>query len=177
MSIIHYCYWPSPVGRLLLAADHEGLRHIAFPTGHRLPVPDEDWQEDTEALAQVIQQLGDYFGGLSTTFQLSLKPRGTDFQLQVWEALLAIPHGQTRSYGEIARAIGRPSAFRAVGAANGANPLPIVIPCHRVIGSDGSLTGFGGGLDIKRWLLAHENRLPGPGSARDADRQLGLNFS
>jgi len=167
VSVIHPCvssgpdslfygFLPSPLGRLLLVADAGGLRRIDLPGGRRGSVPAPDWREDPRALVPAIRQLNDYFVGRSTTFDLALCPHGTPFQVQVWTALLQIPFGRTCSYGELARRIGRPTASRAVGAANGANPLPIVIPCHRVIGSDGSLTGFGGGLAAKRWLLRHE---------------------
>ena len=105
----------------------------------------------------ISRQLEEYFAGERTMFDLPIRPRGTQFQISVWNTLLAIPYGETRSYAQIANAIGRPSAVRAVGAANGANPIPIVIPCHRVIGSNGSLTGFGGGIDVKRRLLELES--------------------
>lgn len=114
--------------------------------------------EDTTRTAEVRRQLEDYFSGRRQDFDLRLAPRGTDFELAVWEELRRIPFGETRSYAEIARAIGRPGAYRAVGRANGANPIPIVVPCHRVIGSDGSLTGFGGGLEAKARLLEIEGR-------------------
>jgi methylated-DNA-[protein]-cysteine S-methyltransferase len=113
-------------------------------------------------LAEACRQLTEYFEGRRTAFDFPLRPRGTPFQQAVWEALRAIPAGETRSYAEIARAVGRPSAVRAVGAANGANPIAIVVPCHRVIGSSGELTGYAGGLPMKRWLLAFEGRLTAP---------------
>jgi methylated-DNA-[protein]-cysteine S-methyltransferase len=106
----------------------------------------------------VAKQLAEYFSGKRTAFELDLAPRGTEFQLAVWNALLAIPYGDTISYAELARRIGKPSAVRAVGAANGANPIPVIIPCHRVIGSNGTLTGYGGGIERKQWLLALEGR-------------------
>lgn len=108
--------------------------------------------------AHVVRQINEYFAGKRRTFELELAPRGTPFQLAVWNALLAIPYGDTISYAELARRIGKPAAVRAVGAANGANPIPVIIPCHRVIGSNGSLTGYGGGIERKQWLLAHEGR-------------------
>lgn len=120
--------------------------------------PRPDWRRDDRAFAAAREQLRAYLDGCLTTFDLPLAPRGTPFQLEVWRALTEIPAGETISYGELARRIGRPSASRAVGAANGANPLPVVVPCHRVIGANGTLTGFGGGLDTKRWLLALERR-------------------
>jgi methylated-DNA-[protein]-cysteine S-methyltransferase len=116
------------------------------------------WRPDDRAFPEVKRQLLAYFSGELTSFELSLSPQGTEFQRQVWQALRTIPYGQTRSYGDVAKQIGRPLASRAVGAANGRNPLPIVIPCHRVIGSTGTLTGFGGGLEAKATLLRLEQR-------------------
>jgi methylated-DNA-[protein]-cysteine S-methyltransferase len=154
--VMCYCYMESPIGRLLVAGDEEGLRHIGFPGGKSPLQPGSAWKEDRNALGEAIRQLHAYFEGELKTFSLTLAPRGTPFQLSVLRALQEIPYGQTISYGELARRIGRPKASRAVGAANARNPLPIVIPCHRVIGSDGSLTGFGGGLEVKEALLALE---------------------
>ena len=146
----------SPVGLLTVAADRQGLRHIRF-VSERHPIRrDSDWIRDPGALRDAREQLLAYFAGERQRFELVLHPVGTRFQLKVWNALAEIPFGATASYGEIARRIGEASAVRAVGAANGRNPLPIVLPCHRVIGSDGSLTGFGGGLPIKQFLLEHE---------------------
>ena len=154
----------TPIGTLVLAADGEGLRHIEFPS-NRHPVSREGWVPGAEGaaadiLAVTSQQLREYFDGARRDFDLPLMPRGTPFQMQVWRTLATIPFGATWSYGELARAIGKPDAMRAVGAANGRNPLPIVLPCHRVIGADGSLTGFGGGLPIKEALLRLEGALP-----------------
>jgi methylated-DNA-[protein]-cysteine S-methyltransferase len=154
----------TPIGTLVLAADAEGLRHIEFPS-NRHPVSREGWVPGAEGIAASIiemtsQQLREYFEGARRDFELPLAPRGTDFQMQVWYALATIPFGATWSYGELARVIGKPDAMRAVGAANGRNPLPIVLPCHRVIGADGSLTGFGGGLPTKEALLRLEGALP-----------------
>jgi len=112
---------------------------------------------DERAIDEVRRQVNEYCAGERTEFDLELAPSGTEFQHAVWDALLTIPYGETRSYGEIARQIGRPDRARAVGAANGSNPISIIVPCHRVIGSDGSLTGYGGGLDRKRFLLDHES--------------------
>jgi methylated-DNA-[protein]-cysteine S-methyltransferase len=134
----------------------ERLACIGFPSGKGAVTPGADWQRDDAAFGQARAQLGAYFAGRLTRFDLELAPRGTAFQRQVWQALTEIPPGTTIAYGELARRIGRPSASRAVGAANGANPLPIVVPCHRVIGASGALTGFAGGLDTKRFLLALE---------------------
>ena len=113
----------------------------------------------TGRLEDLSTQLGEYFSGKRKTFDYPLAPKGTEFQLAVWNALLEIPYGDTTTYAELARRIGRPSAVRAVGAANGANPIPIVVPCHRIIGTSGTLVGYGGGLDRKRWLLEHEGVL------------------
>ncbi len=147
----------SPVGPLLIAADDHGLRAIEFPD-NRHPVPrDPDWREGDNAVLQRVQaQLAEYFAGTRRHFDLPLSPRGTPFQLRTWQALRDIGFGDTISYAELARRIDKPAAVRAVGAANGRNPLPIVVPCHRVIGADGSLTGFGGGLPTKRFLLRLE---------------------
>lgn len=154
-----YTNTDSPVGRLLLAGDEEGLRLISFPTEAR--TLETGWRRNADAFKTTIQQLEAYFAGELTEFSVNIAPRGTSFQRLVWDALQQIPYGQTVSYGELARTIGRPTASRAVGAANGSNPLPIVVPCHRVIGSTGKLTGFGGGLDIKAALLALERNICG----------------
>jgi methylated-DNA-[protein]-cysteine S-methyltransferase len=157
-----YTWCDSPVGRLLLAGDARGLTLIGFPSGRRPLGPGPEWRRDEADFSDAVLQLQEYFAGGRRAFALALRPQGTAFQLAVWAALRRIPFGATLSYGELARRIGRPGAARAVGAANGANPLPIVIPCHRVIGADRSLTGFGGGLETKRFLLAHEARLAPP---------------
>ncbi len=146
----------SPVGPLLVAADEAGLRLIHFQAGRERRKPDPTWEGDPRPFRALARQLGEYFRRERRTFDLPLAPRGTAFQLATWRALSTIPYGQTVSYAELARRVGRPAASRAVGAANGANPLPIVVPCHRVIGKDGSLTGFGGGLATKRALLELE---------------------
>jgi methylated-DNA-[protein]-cysteine S-methyltransferase len=146
----------SPTGRLLLAADDAGLRHILFRDGRDEARPDATWREDARPLAETIRQLRAWFAGELRDFDLPLAPEGTAFQKRVWRELCNIPYGETISYGELARRIGSPNASRAVGLANGANPIPVVIPCHRVIGSNGKLTGYGGGLPRKEWLLAFE---------------------
>ncbi|MBL4680354.1 MAG: methylated-DNA--[protein]-cysteine S-methyltransferase [Pseudomonadales bacterium] len=143
----------SPIGDLLLAGDDSGLRIIGFPGGKGYVEPEANWIFVEDCFVEVEIQLNEYFSGTRKTFELSLTPSGTAFQLEVLSALQEIPCGETRCYSDIAKRIGRPKAVRAVGAANGRNPLPIIIPCHRVIGSDGSLTGFGGGLDAKKFLL------------------------
>ncbi len=126
-----------------------------------------------EVLDKTEKQLKEYFAGSRTTFDLPLEPSGTDFQLSVWELLRKIPYGVTTSYGELARRLGEPKASRAVGAANGANPIPIIVPCHRVVGSKGELTGFGGGIERKRWLLEHEGALMALGAAGDGRGRQG----
>jgi methylated-DNA-[protein]-cysteine S-methyltransferase len=148
----------TPVGRLKLVASDQGLAAILWenddPKRVRLGAPQE--APDHPVLCEAERQLNDYFAGKLTRFSLPLEFNGTPFQRQVWETLAAIPFGETRTYGEIAAQIGRPKAVRAVGAANGRNPISIVAACHRVIGRDGSLTGFAGGLETKAALLAHE---------------------
>jgi methylated-DNA-[protein]-cysteine S-methyltransferase len=148
----------SPIGPLLLAADEAGLREILFVNGRHPAKPESSWKPDRAPLQETIRQLQAYFAGELETFDLQLAPEGTPFQLGVWYHLCDIPYGKTISYGELASQIGNPKASRAVGHANGSNPIPIVIPCHRVIGSNGKLTGFGGGLPIKEKLLALERR-------------------
>jgi methylated-DNA-[protein]-cysteine S-methyltransferase len=154
-----YCtQFESPVGKLLLIADETALNGIYFDGARDYPADTRDCEErpDHPILKKTRRQLEEYFAGRRKTFDLPLAPAGTPFQLSVWKALERIAYGETQSYGQIAQSIGKPKAVRAVGAANGANPIPIVIPCHRVIGSDGSLTGYGGGLTRKRQLLALE---------------------
>ena len=143
----------TPAGPLVLAGDREALRIIRFH-GHQ----DDAWVVDRAPFGDAIEQLKAYFAGKLTAFDLTLAPVGTPFQIGVWQALQSIAYGETTTYGAIAKQIGNPSAIRAVGAANGANPIPIVIPCHRVIGSNGKLTGFGGGLPVKELLLKLESR-------------------
>jgi methylated-DNA-[protein]-cysteine S-methyltransferase len=149
----------SPIGTLRLVAEGDGLAGLYMEEHLHAPGVVSGGAGGGEGdllLAEARRQLEAWFAGERTDFDLSLRPRGTPFQLAVWRALEAIPYGETRSYRDIALAIGHPSAVRAVGAANGRNPLSIVVPCHRVIGATGALTGYGGGLDRKRWLLAHE---------------------
>lgn len=161
---MRYEWLDSPIGRLLVAGDDEGLRRVRFPS-ESPAAPPSGWRRDAAPIAEAMRQLEAYFAGELTVFDLALAPQGTAFQQAVWAALREIPFGATISYGELAEGLGKRSASRAVGAANGANPLPIVAPCHRVIGADGSLTGFGGGVEIKRFLLAHERRVaPAPGA-------------
>jgi methylated-DNA-[protein]-cysteine S-methyltransferase len=158
MPTTFYTQIESPVGPLLLAADEAGLREILFVNGRHAAKPESSWKEDRTPLNETIRQLQAYFAGELETFELPLAPEGTPFQLGVWRRLCDIPYGETISYGELAGRIGNPKASRAVGLANGSNPIPIVIPCHRVIGSNGKLTGYGGGLPIKEKLLALERR-------------------
>jgi methylated-DNA-[protein]-cysteine S-methyltransferase len=155
-----YTEMESPLGTLLLTAEDGALTGVHFPGGKHDRPRQPDWQHaDSEpVLARARAQLAEYFEGRRTRFDLPLAPRGTDFQQAVWRALLAVPFGSTSTYGEIAAAIRRPSAVRAVGAAVGANPIGIVVPCHRIIGRDGTLTGYAGGLHRKEKLLALESR-------------------
>lgn len=157
---------PTPIGSLTLVADGDDLIGVYMET--HLHAPDsEEFGERVDGdpvLDRVAQQLTEYFAGDRVEFDLPLRPVGTDFQQRVWRALLDIPYGQTWSYGELAGRIGQPSASRAVGLANGRNPISVVIPCHRVIGANGSMTGYGGGIERKRWLLGHEAEIPPAGA-------------
>ncbi|NLW96616.1 MAG: methylated-DNA--[protein]-cysteine S-methyltransferase [Xanthomonadaceae bacterium] len=151
----------SPLGPLFIAAGDTALHAIEFRRNRHRVRRGDDWREgDSPLLRRARQQLEEYFAGRRRVFDLPLAPRGTAFQREVWHALALIPYGATISYAELAARVGRPTAVRAVGAANGRNPLPIVLPCHRVIGADGSLTGFGGGLPAKQYLLKLEGALP-----------------
>lgn len=149
---------PSPAGRLLLAGDADFIRVIEFREGRKAVGPDPEWRQDRQPFARVIEELRAYFAGDLTRFTVAVDPVGTPFQQRVWAELVKIPYGATISYGELARRIGNPSASRAVGLANGSNPVSIIIPCHRVIGANGKLTGYGGGLPLKEKLLALERR-------------------
>lgn len=158
MSGVYYTRFASPVGPLLLAGDAKALQWVSFESGKHVVPPQADWKQNRTAFAEVIRQLQAYFRGELKEFDLPLKMEGTEFQLRVWNALRAIPYGETISYAQLARRIGNPKAVRAVGLANGSNPIPIIVPCHRVIGSDGSLTGFGGGIPTKKKLLELESQ-------------------
>lgn len=159
--MIRYAYMPSPVGPLLLAASDEGLHLIEFQNPRHPMSHCGEWEaRECDVIRLTAAQLHEYFSGTRRDFALPLAPRGTAFQLEVWNTLASIPYGATISYAQLAQRVGKPSAMRAVGAANGRNPLPLVLPCHRVIGSDGSLTGFGGGLPTKEFLLRMEGALP-----------------
>ncbi|TAM91488.1 MAG: methylated-DNA--[protein]-cysteine S-methyltransferase [Jatrophihabitans sp.] len=151
-----YRHLDSPLGALLLTRDDRGLAGLYLPTGRRPKQVSASWTRDDGAFADVAAQLGEYFAGRRHEFDLPLSPHGSAFQLRVWQALRAIEYGQTTTYGAIARSLGIPAGPRAVGLANGQNPISIIVPCHRVIGADGSLTGYGGGLPAKQWLLSHE---------------------
>jgi methylated-DNA-[protein]-cysteine S-methyltransferase len=154
---MNYTTIDSPVGDLLASANPAGqITGLHFLDGHRPAAPHASWVRDGRALAPLCRQLAEYFAGERRDFELELAPSGTPFQLSVWRELCAIPYGETASYGEIADAVGQPGAARAVGGANNRNPIAIVIPCHRVIGANGTLTGYGGGLPRKQRLLALE---------------------
>ena len=155
---VFFTWMESPVGKLLLAADEAGLRHIIFENGRDPAKPRPHWRASAAGLSEAIRQLRAWFAGELHDFNLSLAPEGPAFHSRVWRELCNIPYGETISYGELARRVGSPNASRAVGRANGANPIPIVIPCHRVIGSNGKLTGYGGGLPRKEFLLGLERR-------------------
>jgi methylated-DNA-[protein]-cysteine S-methyltransferase len=165
MATTFICF-PSPLGELVLTASDTALTRVMFPPRHgSIPKAQPQWREDdwhapaSAILGDARAQLGEYFARSRTVFNLPLDPSGTVFQRRVWDTLRGIPYGATTSYGELARRLGDPRATRAVGAANGKNPIPIIVPCHRVVGARGELTGFGGGLDRKRWLLEHEEAL------------------
>ncbi|QVI30449.1 methylated-DNA--[protein]-cysteine S-methyltransferase [Mycolicibacterium neoaurum] len=158
MTVIRARVIDSPVGPLTLAGVDGRLRHLRMQDQTYEPSR-EGWEVDDDAFGDAVAQLTAYFAGTLTEFDLDLDLVGTPFQQGVWQALLSIPYGQTRTYGEIARQVGSPTAFRAVGLANGHNPIGIIVPCHRVIGANGSLTGYGGGLERKRSLLDMEKRL------------------
>jgi methylated-DNA-[protein]-cysteine S-methyltransferase len=158
----------SPLGLLFLARGERGLRYLEFMDrrslqrvieAHAAILPGATWEPSLLELKPVVDQLEAYFSGAGTTFDVPLDPAGSEFQRAVWRALTRIPYGETRSYGQIARAVGQPNAARAVGLANHDNPIAVIIPCHRVVGADGSLTGYGGGLPRKRWLLEHESHV------------------
>ena len=168
---LEYHVMSSPVGLLFVAQGPRGLRHLEFMgrksikrmiAGHAAQYPTAEWTPSLLKLKSVIEQLEAYFVGSIAQFEVKLDLEGSPFQLAVWRELLKIPYGETRSYGDIAKAVGQPRSARAVGLANNQNPLAIIVPCHRVIGADGSLTGYGGGVQRKKWLLAHEARFSAP---------------
>lgn len=155
---MYYDYLETPVGKLLLVMRREGLSHLLFDKPRYDIRIEPDWKRDAAALADARAQLNAYFAGSLTDFDLPLAPSGTPFQQAVWRELLTIPYGETTSYGDIARRVADVSASRAVGAANGQNPIAIIVPCHRVVGANGTLTGYGGGLPRKKFLLDLEQR-------------------
>jgi len=156
--MIYYQYMDSPIGKLLVAGDEKGLHLIDFPKNGKPSLPESDWTENPKPLQEALLQLYAYFSGKLKTFSLNLCLDVRPFQKKVLTTLRRVPYGQTISYGKLAEKIGSPKASRAVGQANAKNPIPIVIPCHRVIGSNGKLTGFGGGISIKQALLDLEQR-------------------
>jgi methylated-DNA-[protein]-cysteine S-methyltransferase len=161
-SSIKHTTITSPIGRLLLVGDGQTLHGLYMLDGPKPLALDPDWVEDAAPFAAVIAQLREYFAGERTDFDVDVELHGTPFQQQVWQALRDIPYGQTISYGELARRIENPSAVRAVGLANGRNPVSVIVPCHRVIGANGTLTGYGGGVERKRLLLDLEAEATAP---------------
>lgn len=151
-----YAYLNTPIGELLITGEKK-LENIHFPESKKRVSPQPDWEEDPVFFKPVLDQLTAYFDGRLTAFDIDMELKGTHFQKTIWKELAKVPYGATVSYGELAKKAGNPKASRAVGMANAKNPIPIIIPCHRVIGKDGSLTGFGGGLDVKKQLLELEN--------------------
>jgi len=152
---MYYCIYQSPFGEIALTANDNGLSALAFQSG-KSPITLAGFSQDSSKFSAVIQQLSEYFAGDRKHFDLPLAPSGTNFQKQVWQALTKIPCGETKSYGWLAKSINNEKAVRAVGTANGANPIALIVPCHRVIGSNGKLTGYAGGLALKAKLLMHE---------------------
>ena len=152
---MYYCIYQSPLGEIALTANEQGLSALAFQTG-KSPIDFTGLSENHSKFTKVVKQLDEYFRGERKHFDLPLAPKGTNFQKQVWQALTEIPCGETKSYGWIAKSINNEKAVRAVGTANGANPIALIVPCHRVIGSNGKLTGYAGGLALKAKLLMHE---------------------
>jgi methylated-DNA-[protein]-cysteine S-methyltransferase len=168
-----FCYVDSPIGRLMLTSDGTALTGLYMNLYRnkpsKLPPLNGDWLQNAliDPLPAAVRQLKEYFSGKRREFDLPLRMAGTEFQRRVWRELTEIPFGETRSYGQLAKRLDNPNGSRAVGLANGRNPIAIIVPCHRVIGADGSLTGFGGGIDRKEWLLAHE------GQPRNSELALG----
>jgi len=164
-SAVWYIEVASPIGMLVVTNESDAVTGLYMESHRHGPINRGSWildaRRERAALNLARRQLNEYFGGTRQTFELPLAAQGTAVQKDVWRALTQIPYGETRSYGEIAKQLGKPKASRAIGAANGRNPISIIVPCHRVIGSDGSLTGFGGGIERKQWLLAHEARVKG----------------
>lgn len=155
---MYFAYYNSPVGKILLTGE-KALKSLHFPIGTTRVEPKKEWKYNEVKFSDAISQLEAYFKGDLQRFDLNLNPMGTPFQKKVWQELVKIPYGETISYGELANRIGNPNASRAVGMANGKNPISIIIPCHRVIGKDGSMTGFGGGITVKKKLLDLEAKV------------------
>ncbi len=153
---MYYCIIESPISPILLAGNEEGLKHLIFLKGEKGFVTPSEWIENKEFFGEVIKHLNAYFSGELKSFDLKLAPEGTEFQKSVWKALCEIPYGETQSYKDVATSVGKPKACRAVGLVNNRNPIAIIIPCHRVIGSNGKLTGYASGLDAKEFLLKLE---------------------
>lgn len=170
--MVDYIWIDSPLGSLLLTADGRSLTGLYLKGQKHFPTQKEEWRETplSELFAQTQEQLNQYFAHQRQTFDLPLAPQGTPFQQQVWQLLRQIPFGETTSYGTLAQRLGQSTASRAVGAANGRNPISIIVPCHRVVATSGKLTGYAGGVDRKQWLLQHEQR------AVPADAQLSLSL-
>lgn len=157
---IYYFEFSSPLGELLLVSDGESLTGVYYEDHRRGPARDKNWRRDAGPFKQVDNELAAYFAGELQAYSVKLAPRGSDFQREVWNELCRIPPGKTLTYAELAARVGRPKAIRAVGAANARNPISIIVPCHRVVGSNGTLTGYAGGLERKEWLLRHEASAP-----------------
>lgn len=166
-NITHYDYMDTPIGSLLLAGCKHYLRFVGFPQApkgqeaHTPRQPLDTWQQDGEMFTRAKHELAEYFAGTRTEFTVPIKLTGSGFQCAVWQALQDVPYGETCSYGDIAHAINNPKSSRAVGGANNANPIPVIVPCHRIIGADKSMTGFGGGIPTKEFLLDLEGRVAG----------------
>jgi methylated-DNA-[protein]-cysteine S-methyltransferase len=160
--MIHYAHYPSPLGRLLMNSDGQALTGLHFVDEKHVPRVGQDWRHDPDlaVFGRARAQLDEYFAGRRRTFDVPILPEGTEFQRRVWAVLCEIPYGATTSYGAMAKRLGQPTASRAVGAANGRNPVSIIVPCHRAIGADGSLTGYAGGLERKQALLLLEGAAP-----------------
>lgn len=172
MNLCYYSELPSPLGTLLLRGDGESLTGMYMQKQRYRPPLPENYVRDDGKFRDVREQLVAYFEGKLQKFELRLAPQGTEFQKVVWNALLDIPFGATESYGSLAKRIGHHGAARAVGLANGHNPIGVIIPCHRVIGANGSLTGYGGGIERKQWLLEHERSFTSPSSTRPTQLPL-----
>ena len=170
---LHFCYHDSPIGPLLLYGESGCLYGLQFPLEGEPAAPESGWDAQRDSFSAAQRELDAYFDKTLERFTVPYSLTGTAFQLSVWRALGSIPYGSVVSYGEIASRVGKPKGAQAVGMANHTNPLPIIIPCHRVIGADGSMVGFGGGLDLKRWLLNHEGITAG---AICSPGQLGFDF-